>query len=358
MFQKLKRDFIAKNVDLYLDEIRIRNYKSFRDFSVIGLIISIVVLLFGLFLRKIVTFNIEFLILACYFIFMIILSELLKRKRIKYIISIFYTVMTPIMVMAILMGTFLDRQQPTITIMIFMCALPLFILDKPWRVCLYITVVTILYCICCYIAKDFALFIEDIMDLIAFYTLAMGVNFLTLKDRLENVENYIKFREKSEIDVLTGIYNRGIAKLIQENVYGAFCIFDVDDFKYINDNFGHSCGDEVLQEISKVVRKSFSNKDIFFRMGGDEFIIYCVDCIEDIQYKKRIEELYEGIRSIKLSSINSKPINISLGCCVFNQGKTDYNELYKWSDKALYESKSNGKGIYTIRFLNQYKYKF
>ena len=80
MFQKLKRDFIAKNVDLYLDEIRIRNYKSFRDFSVIGLIISIVVLLFGLFLRKIVTFNIEFLILACYFIFMIILSELLKGR--------------------------------------------------------------------------------------------------------------------------------------------------------------------------------------------------------------------------------------------------------------------------------------
>lgn len=83
MFKELMMDFMAKNTDFYWDEIENRNRKSFRDFSIVGLIISIVVLLFGLLLNKIVTFNAEFLILACYFIFMIVLSEFIIRKNKK-----------------------------------------------------------------------------------------------------------------------------------------------------------------------------------------------------------------------------------------------------------------------------------
>lgn len=79
--------------------------------------------------------------------------------------------------MAIMLGTFLDPTQPSITIMIFICVLPLFILDKPWRVCLYITIIAVIYCICNYLAKDFQLFLEDFVDLVAFYFLAAGVNF-------------------------------------------------------------------------------------------------------------------------------------------------------------------------------------
>lgn len=87
-------------------------------------------------------------------------------------------------------------------------------------------------------------------------------------------------------------------------------------------------------------------------MGGDEFIIYSVGCVDELQYKKAIGNLYEKIRAIKISSINNEHINISLGCCIFNEKTTDYNELYKYSDKALYESKSKGKGRDTLVFLN------
>lgn len=357
MFQKLKKDFLAENSHLYLDEIRTRNYKSFRHFSIVGLSISIAMLLFSLLLKKIITFNMEFLIFACYFICMIYFEKVIEKKNIKHITLIFYIAVTPVMIMAILIGTFLDTTEPSITIMIFICVLPLFILDKPWRIFLYITIIALVYCICCYIAKDFELFMEDFIDIVAFYILAIGVNFFILKDRLENVENYIKVREKSEIDPLTGIYNRGIGaekitKLINQEVYGAFCIFDIDNFKHINDTYGHSCGDEVLQEIANVTRTCLSNNDVFFRMGGDEFIIYSVGCVDELQYKKAIDNLYEKIRAIKISSINNEHINISLGCCIFNEKTTDYNELYKYSDKALYESKSKGKGRDTLVFLN------
>lgn len=360
MFQKLKRNFLGKSVDLYIYEIRIRNYKSFRDFSIIGLVFSITILLFGLLLRGGITFNTGFLILAIYFMLMIVFSEIIIKNYIEYIIPIFYCSMTPIMFMAILTETFLARQVQSITITIFICVLPLFILDKPWRVCLYITGVAFVYGVFSYVAKDFNLFIVDIIDLIASYILALGANFFILKDRLENVENYIKFRKKSERDVLTGIYNRGIGvkkinKLLQEKTYGLFIIFDVDNFKYINDNFGHIYGDEVLKEISKVVQRSFSFNDVFFRMGGDEFIIYCADSICELQYKRCLESLQEGIKAIRIPSINNIQISISIGGCIFNKGTVDYNELYRCSDRALYESKRNGKGRYTIISVSEWK---
>ena len=80
MFQKLKKDFLAENSHLYLDEIRTRNYKSFRHFSIVGLSISIAMLLFSLLLKKIITFNMKFLIFACYFICMIYLEKVIEKK--------------------------------------------------------------------------------------------------------------------------------------------------------------------------------------------------------------------------------------------------------------------------------------
>lgn len=99
---------------------------------------------------------------------MIYISEIVKKKRIKNITLVFYSAMTPVMIMALLLGTFLDTQETSITIMIFIYALQIFILDKPWRICFYITSIALVYCICCYIAKDFNLFIEDFIDLVAF----------------------------------------------------------------------------------------------------------------------------------------------------------------------------------------------
>lgn len=357
MFQKLKNNFLGKTVDLYAEEIRSRNYKSLKDFSVVGVVISVAVLLFSLLLKDVVTFKTEFLMLALYFIAIFFLAGWLQKKRIRHITLAFYGVITPVMIMAILLGTFLDPTQPSITIMIFIGILPLFILDKPCQVCLYISVIAVIYCICNYLAKDFQLFLEDFIDLVAFYFLATGVNFFILDDRLENVENYVKFKAKSQTDVLTGIYNRGIGEekimhLAEQEVYGAFCILDIDDFKYINDTFGHASGDEVLQEVAKVISSLFSKEDVFFRMGGDEFVVYSVKCADETVCRQKLDRFYEKIRALRIASVHNTPISVSIGCCIYNQGRTDYNTLYRCGDKALYQSKHMGKGQYTIRSLD------
>lgn len=74
-----------------------------------------------------------------------------------------------------------------------------------------------------------------------------------------------------------------------------------------------------------MIRSCFSDNDIFFRMGGDEFIIYCVNITDELQCKSFINNLYEEIEEIQIEFINNKSIGISLGCCIYNKGATNYN---------------------------------
>ena len=92
----------------------------------------------------------------------------------------------------------------------------------------------------------------------------------------------IALLKKSQTDVLTGVYNRAtgtdlithslqIKKVFQ---YSAFIIIDIDYFKQVNDLLGHQRGDELLIEFSQLLTRVFTNEDIIFRLGGDEFIVF------------------------------------------------------------------------------------
>ena len=165
--------------------------------------------------------------------------------------GIFYGVVTPVMLLAILMGTFMDAQKPAFIILILICVMTLFIIDKPWRIALYLAAVACLFLLCSFLAKERSLFIIDMVNQLISYSIAIGANYFTLKDRLESAENYVLLREKSEKDALTTLFNRGtgekkVQKLVAQNVGGAFIIIDVDDFKDVNDTYGHGMGDVLL----------------------------------------------------------------------------------------------------------------
>lgn len=354
MFARFRELFLARKVDLYKEEIKKRNLHNLCGLSNIGLFICTVTLLLGLCFSEIVPFIFEFKVLFCFFAILCILSHTIIKKFWKYVMVLFYLAMTPLMLFGILMGTFLDPEVPSVTIMIFICVIPLLILDKPWRIVLYITASALVYSIVCFHAKDFGLFIKDMIDLVAFYLLAVGVNYFTLSERIDSVENYVKYREKSEKDLLTGLYNRGtgvnrIMNLIQRKVYGAFIIIDIDNFKCINDNYGHMSGDEVLQTISKTIRKCFDPEDIIFRMGGDEFAVYSIGLVDVEECKMRFDRVYEILKRYETSFSMEYPLSISMGCSIFTDSVQDFNQLYKKSDECLYEAKKCGKGCYRIR---------
>lgn len=353
MFKMLKNLLDTKKFDIYSKEINIRNYKSFRIFMVTGSIISLVVLLCGILFSKYMQFNVALGTIFLYFILLLIISKRILENHIEHMTSIFYTSITPIMLMGIMLGTFLDKYKASITIMVFLCALTIFILDKPIRILLYLSFISVVYCICCYYAKTYDLFAVDFIHLIIFYLIAVGVNFFTLNDRIESVENNVKYKEKSEMDLLTNIYNRetGIDKiksLISKKITGAFIIIDIDDFKYINDTYGHICGDKALEMISATIKNCFKKEDIVLRLGGDEFAIYVVGLKTKAECDAYCKMFFDELKYIQGKKDYTYNFGVSLGCSVFNESIKDFNELYENSDKCLYEAKKLGKGCYFV----------
>lgn len=143
------------------------------------------------------------------------------------------------------------------------------------------------------------------------------------------------------IDSLTNIYNR---KILSNDInYDVLVMCDIDDFKIINDTYGHQVGDELLKDIAQKLSKVLRNEDILLRYGGDEFTILFKNCtVQDIKRKLDI---------IKESYFNSKELDIkitmSFGITEYIEGKS-IEEAISEADTALYLSKQRGKNKVTI----------
>ena len=128
----------------------------------------------------------------------------------------------------------------------------------------------------------------------------------------------------------------------------ALLIIDVDDFKSVNDTLGHGSGDEALKLVSRTLTESFMDTDIIGRVGGDEFMVFAIDIGDNTE---RIKAALDKIRYKKMTVVSGdKCINLtlSIGISTFPNDAETYEDLYKKSDIALYESKHNGKDQYTF----------
>lgn len=120
-------------------------------------------------------------------------------------------------------------------------------------------------------------------------------------------------------------------------------MIDIDNFKAINDTYGHAAGDKVLIKIAEALYEGTRNSDYIFRQGGEEFLIVLIETSKTATYniiermRKRIQEL-----SIDLQLAERITVTISAGIAVYN-GHPDYECLIKAADDALYKAKANGK---------------
>ncbi len=175
-------------------------------------------------------------------------------------------------------------------------------------------------------------------------------------DRLFYYEKYTFLSRKQRhlkllyIDSLTNVYNR---RYYDEHFQGAndiqaMVVIDVDNFKHINDNYGHDVGDIVLQNIAQTVLSSVRKTDAVIRYGGDEFVIIFFSIPADI-FEKKFERIR---RSVDILIIDDRPelhMSVSIGG-VYGIGTT--KELFKAADNMMYQSKKV-KNKVTICFLNE-----
>lgn len=158
-------------------------------------------------------------------------------------------------------------------------------------------------------------------------------------------------------DPLTGLYNRSyfLYRLKEELSYSsrhqadfALLMIDLDDFKIVNDELGHSAGDDVLRKIGEILRTSLRKEDVPSRYGGDEFIILLINCDENNAYEKANK--LKDIISIKaLPKEKAKGLKIGCSISVLSSrrlnGENDIPTILKKLDRGLYEAKQRGKNI-------------
>lgn len=158
-------------------------------------------------------------------------------------------------------------------------------------------------------------------------------------------QNEKSLLRKAEYDALTGILNRRAFDQIchassEKRQQIALLLIDMDNFKYINDNYGHSGGDTALQELARILSETFRTDDYIARIGGDEFAAILPQCTKSASniIKQKILTINEKLVNIK---DNIKPVSISVGVAYSDEG---FNEdLFKKADKALYIVKEKGK---------------
>jgi diguanylate cyclase (GGDEF)-like protein len=149
-------------------------------------------------------------------------------------------------------------------------------------------------------------------------------------------------------DQLTGIYNRRYIfnRLKKEMYYSikmkfklSILMIDIDDFKLINDNYGHQEGDKLLKEVAAAITKGLEHRGIAGRYGGDEFLIILPRC--NLDKAERIG--FEIADRIKLTEVSGKAYNIKFSAGAAEYYGEDINAFIKRVDKLLYVSKKTGK---------------
>ena len=161
-------------------------------------------------------------------------------------------------------------------------------------------------------------------------------------------EHRKKFKKLAVTDALTGIYNRhGFDELVEQYLkqYPKHpCVgaeFDIDDFKLINDMYGHASGDMALQVLAESMQDIFSKNAILGRSGGDEFCIFLPNCSCE-EAKQQIER-FTKLKRVFSYEGEEHSFSISLGYAEYPLHAPNYTQLIQCADAALYEVKQRGK---------------
>lgn len=155
---------------------------------------------------------------------------------------------------------------------------------------------------------------------------------------VEHYQKKVDYAEnKSNLDPLTEVYNRrALEKTVQDLENYSIILFDIDNFKDVNDSYGHQIGDKVLIFLTQRVKSVIRDYDTCFRLGGDEFLIILPNT--DINDAKEIAERLKNKLKDTISPCG-ETISISMGIGSFPELADSFSELYKITDQALYQSK-------------------
>jgi len=188
----------------------------------------------------------------------------------------------------------------------------------------------------CYHKNGIVKYFDIDIQKIESYTLLTFIDITEYKLETQQIE------ENAMKDELTGLYNRKKLDEIEYNSDLCIIMFDIDDFKKINDNYGHLKGDEVLGTLANVIRTNVRETDILVRWGGEEFLIILENLKDNEIARSLAEKLRIKINQIEIEKVRYFSCSFGVSCGRV-QSRQDFELLLSKADKGLYQAKRNGK---------------
>ena len=249
-----------------------------------------------------------------------------------------------------LFGGFITRNRPDVpaaTFLVMLVITPMFMIDKPYFMAIELCAASTVFLLWMHAVKPYDVWRVDLVN-VAVYTI-VGIN-------LHIIANSIRIREfvltrkiniQKDMDELTGIMNKG-ALTREINRYlgddsadrGIMLLLDVDCFKSINDTYGHDVGDDVISRLGSFLGGRFAGDRIAGRFGGDEFIVFIKNTDDPETARKTAEEIISGAPEC-VTLPDGGRISVSIGIAFCSGRETNYSEVFKKADTALYRAKAD-----------------
>lgn len=356
-----------------VSQIKNDNYVNTRVVSIVSASILAILFLLSLFIKNFASFRFVYFIffLACALIYAPYLGFRSVLKKHSLILSYL------LMFILICYGFCIEACRSdvfTIYFIFIVCLVPSIFFDNFFRKALFLLVDIIFYCIIISNFKTAEVLKYDFENLFVLSVISFAFIYINQKNKMQhyisvnqNIEAQDVLVIKSTYDSLSKLFNRfSFFSAVEKNIskikgYKAFCIFDIDDFKSVNDIYGHQTGDRVISTIAEISKKvfniydtnprvlknienytiSYKNGNIGGRLGGDEFVFFLTDYNEEVEVIAVLQQLQKILAATEVDDVQS--IKISVGLTSITSSDISIDTLYAQADKALYKAKKSGK---------------
>jgi diguanylate cyclase (GGDEF)-like protein len=248
-------------------------------------------------------------------------------------------------------------SSPTVLFPMVLMSVTGFYMDYFWMIAGLEILMTAVFCVTTIMLRGPAAMPEGLCICLAAMTVSLYSFWCILTEFTDRAYDNRVLKDEGSRDLLTGLLNkvsferevRNYLNSRKDNGIGVLIIIDFDNFKRVNDNYGHLVGDEILQKFGKILASNFRVSDIVGRIGGDEFMVLMTGSVPDEIIDKKCSTIEWELQSASVG--DARGFSCSMGVAV-DRACFRFEELYLFADDALYEAKERGKATFVRRDAN------
>lgn len=246
-----------------------------------------------------------------------------------------------------------SKNMMAVSFNVFIVAIPMFMIDRPYFVAILLTSATSISVWHSYMLKIPEAATGDLLNGLLFLILGIIINCFYNALRVKEFLLQKKLEEERDTDSLTGLMNKSALMASVEEFIGAesskgvMIVLDIDNFKKINDFYGHPEGDKVLDQLGHFLASYLKPEDIKGRFGGDEFILLLKDA-DTKEASEKAQGIVDYVNSFIHTPNKDETVGVSMGLAEYSGTEKNYDDLFRKADTALYASKNTGRNKFTV----------